>query len=245
MRNWIDLVEATAWHGSPHRFDVFDIQKINSGEGNQAYGWGLYVAQERDVADYYRKAASIKDEKATYDGQPIDRYDYMVAIPALLAAMGDKEAAKEREPNFADTIDEIDLDKVEFHGGHLYEVEIPGDEFFLFWDVPLSQQSAFVKKALKRIPDSQSDRPSVLARFVQQCVRDDDNGHVLYHHLGNFLRNETGLAYDDWPKAASELLRRAGILGIKYLDGVSRDGDAATANYVLFDSGSIKVLSRT
>jgi len=34
----------TVWHGSPHKFDKFDICKIGTGEGAQAYGHGLYLA---------------------------------------------------------------------------------------------------------------------------------------------------------------------------------------------------------
>ena len=43
--------EATVWHGSPHQFDAFDSSKIGTGEGAQAYGHGLYLAEAKDVAD--------------------------------------------------------------------------------------------------------------------------------------------------------------------------------------------------
>lgn len=33
-----------AWHGTPHDFDEFKLNKIGTGEGAQAYGWGLYFA---------------------------------------------------------------------------------------------------------------------------------------------------------------------------------------------------------
>jgi hypothetical protein len=45
---------APAWHGSPHDFDEFSLQKIGTGEGAQAYGYGLYFAGKREVAQYYR-----------------------------------------------------------------------------------------------------------------------------------------------------------------------------------------------
>src|SRR5258706_8248564 len=32
----------TAYHGSPHDFDRFDLSRIGTGEGAQAYGHGLY-----------------------------------------------------------------------------------------------------------------------------------------------------------------------------------------------------------
>lgn len=44
----------TAYHGSPHDFDKFDISKIGTGEGAQAYGHGLYFAESKGVAKSYR-----------------------------------------------------------------------------------------------------------------------------------------------------------------------------------------------
>lgn len=43
-----------AFHGSPHHFDRFDMSRIGTGEGAQAYGHGLYFAGKEDVARYYR-----------------------------------------------------------------------------------------------------------------------------------------------------------------------------------------------
>lgn len=47
-----------AYHGSPHDFDKFDMSKIGTGEGNQAYGHGLYFAGNEGVAEGYRDALS-------------------------------------------------------------------------------------------------------------------------------------------------------------------------------------------
>jgi hypothetical protein len=44
------------YHGSPHIFDKFTTDHIGSGEGAQAYGWGLYFAGNKEVAKYYRAA---------------------------------------------------------------------------------------------------------------------------------------------------------------------------------------------
>ncbi len=49
---------AAAWHGSPHDHDRFDSTKIGTGEGNQAYGYGLYFAGAKSVAEYYRDKLS-------------------------------------------------------------------------------------------------------------------------------------------------------------------------------------------
>ncbi len=49
---------ATVWHGSPHRFDKFDSSKIGTGEGAQAYGHGLYFAENPAVAQEYQRTLS-------------------------------------------------------------------------------------------------------------------------------------------------------------------------------------------
>ena len=49
-----------AFHGTPHNVDRFDISKIGTGEGEQAFGHGLYFASRKDVAAGYRNALSEK-----------------------------------------------------------------------------------------------------------------------------------------------------------------------------------------
>ncbi len=41
------------YHGTPHEFDRFDYSKIGTGEGNQAYGHGIYFAEDSNIADWY------------------------------------------------------------------------------------------------------------------------------------------------------------------------------------------------
>lgn len=48
------MMGATAYHGSPHLFDKFRLDKIGTGEGAQAYGHGLYFAEKPGVAASYQ-----------------------------------------------------------------------------------------------------------------------------------------------------------------------------------------------
>jgi hypothetical protein len=50
-----------AYHGSPHGFDRFSTRAIGTGEGAQAYGHGLYFAENESIADAYRRALSPPD----------------------------------------------------------------------------------------------------------------------------------------------------------------------------------------
>lgn len=61
----------SAWHGSPHDFDTFDLGAIGTGEGNQAHGWGLYFAKDKKIAENYRdilgaNSIEIVTEKTKY-----------------------------------------------------------------------------------------------------------------------------------------------------------------------------------
>jgi len=51
-----------AYHGSPHKFDKFDISKIGTGEGAAAYGHGLYFAENPALAEFYRKQLAGEPE---------------------------------------------------------------------------------------------------------------------------------------------------------------------------------------
>lgn len=48
----------SAWHGSPHDFDEFDLGAIGTGEGNQVHGWGLYFAKDKKVSKQYKDVLS-------------------------------------------------------------------------------------------------------------------------------------------------------------------------------------------
>lgn len=68
-----DIQFQPAYHGSPHKFDKFSTEKIGTGEGAQAYGWGLYFAGKKEVAEFYRnrlthgKMLEYEGEEITYD----------------------------------------------------------------------------------------------------------------------------------------------------------------------------------
>jgi hypothetical protein len=44
-----------AFHGSGADFDQFSLEKIGTGEGAQAYGYGLYFTDSEDIAKFYRQ----------------------------------------------------------------------------------------------------------------------------------------------------------------------------------------------
>lgn len=67
-----EVYNQSAYHGTPHSFEQFDLGAIGTGEGNQAHGWGLYFAADKKIADErYRKRLTndqyvIETDEATY-----------------------------------------------------------------------------------------------------------------------------------------------------------------------------------
>ena len=52
------LREDILYHGTPHKFLEFTTDNIGGGEGNQAFGWGLYFTDSKGLAEHYAKVLS-------------------------------------------------------------------------------------------------------------------------------------------------------------------------------------------
>lgn len=146
-------LEQSAFHGSPHLFDKFSLANIGTGEGAQAFGWGLYFAESQGTAEHYRN--TLRESNAwLINGQRFhgmttraDASAHNVAANALSRFNGDRELAIEFLNDFgregeareiirnAKSVEPAD-------DGALYEVEIPDEvtERMLDWDAPLAEQ---------------------------------------------------------------------------------------------------------
>lgn len=229
-----------AYHGSPFDFEKFDVSKIGTGEGAQAYGHGLYFAEREGVARSYRD--SLGDGNATIDGKPFDPYNPLHAAVASIEESGSREKAIEdvreaikRDPgdpseHFSKVLrileSERELPKLEGTTGQLYSVRINADpDHFLDWDRPLSEQSEFVKDALVK-----GDLISEWGGNLEQAgdARGSSINESLTHRFGN-------------EQKAADALRAVGISGFKYLDAGSRGAGDGTRNYVVFNHDDIEI----
>jgi len=166
--------QAIVYHGSPHQFDAFDSSKIGTGEGAQAYGHGLYLAERPTVATSYKKGLTEKD----FIRKVRDTYgEFDSPRDAALSLAKNKELNKEqrrllsalrkddnlgfdyphqavqaalREPDNFDmsprTVAALD------NLGSLYKVDLPDPLIarMLDWDKPLSQQAPEVRGLLRK-----------------------------------------------------------------------------------------------
>jgi hypothetical protein len=72
----------SAFHGTPFRFDKFSLEHLGKGEGAQAFGWGLYFAEKKDIADWYRKNLTIGVR--TFKNQDISKIEGELLKDALV-----------------------------------------------------------------------------------------------------------------------------------------------------------------
>ena len=63
-----------AFHGSGADFNEFKLEEIGTGEGNQAFGYGLYFTAVEDIAKFYRDVVGAGNE-VTYKGRVIKDLD--------------------------------------------------------------------------------------------------------------------------------------------------------------------------
>jgi hypothetical protein len=218
-----------AFHGSPHDFPAFDISKIGTGEGAQAYGHGLYFAENPAVAQDYRRNLSGRGQSDINEtgNYWLSRNNY------------DKDAAvADATKTLGGITPDIEQAIRSYNPGKTYEVNINADpEHFLDWDKPLSEQSDHVKNKLAAMGYDPVGELDPTNKY---------SGERIYRNIvttENFARKLP----PDWPRTkldASQTLRQGGIPGIKYLDQGSRAGGKGTYNYVVFDDKLIDIVKK-
>jgi len=170
------------YHGTPHEIKGgFDLAKVGTGEGAQAYGHGMYFAENPVVAQQYQKDISRSQLMKggdpvrldqTISGKPLTNFYESISTKA--DRMPYEKAAVEYEKmsfiedlmqgtQFKDAIARIDnpsivtwaksLESSYKPAGNLYKADIPDAAIpmMLDWDKPLNQQSDAVKKSLNSL----------------------------------------------------------------------------------------------
>ena len=256
------LAGMTAWHGSPHKFDRFSLDKIGTGEGAQAYGHGLYFAEQKGVAKNYMQEGTPRyvftGESAPEGLQEILDNMHMAISPTLsaeeamettarrideLANQLEQQPAVSRQENLSAIASLREQAKIarqyksqvaKQDSGNFYEVDIPDEAIdrMLDWDKPLSEQPDILEKLRNRFP-----------RIFDWPSTKNSQGATAYHNVVGW-HEWRDLPETEASKRASLALNEIGIPGIKYLDGDSRSAGEGTRNFVVFDENTVKVLSR-
>ena len=207
-----------AYHGTPHNIlGKFDISKVGTGEGAQAYGHGMYFAESPEVAKTYMPKFEEKQiENAIFAANGDVNKAIQKAQLESISIAGNKNvplSTKQEVFNLVDGLKKIKAGKP-LNQGNLYKVDIP-DEYIpnmLDWDKPISQQSDIVKKALN-LPEDKFAGFRVPATGTNYSFSPNMTGAEFYKELTDLAKTQAG---------ASEMLNSMGIKGVRYFDEGSR-----------------------
>lgn len=235
-------LDEDAFHGSPHQFTRFSTDHIGTGEGAAMYGWGLYFAGAKKVAEYYANMLGKRDAAGPNDlSTKLRDLSYTDLNAAIEKAS--EIAVGHARTGFSYQYFLPDGSMVEFdryddvgtaHGktkGSVYSATIPEEDHYLLWDAKLTDQPAPVRKALAKI-----DHP-VINAWRTNGAWENTTGASLYKALAGGIHkgNNSGM------KAASQALDALGIVGNKYLDANSRQQGAGSFNYVVFNDKHVSL----
>jgi len=246
-------------HGSPHKFDKFDSSKIGTGEGAQAYGRGLYTAEgfnspvaigykgstsrfKYETPEGVKDAAGLINQLVKNAGDIPKGMDSSVRMKAnemvhdiIMGKSTDDVISAIRNSKFAraysglaNALERIGAKNAQ---GYLYNIEAKwpsaareardplGPQHFVAWEKPLKDQSPEIQNLAK-----------------QYGLTDPD-------HWGGDLVATMGAKRAE----GAELMRQAGIPGIRYLDQNSRAAGQGTSNYVIFPGNEslLEIIQRT
>jgi len=250
MSDAYNPIGMTVFHGSRHPFTAFDKSKIGTGEGNQSYGYGLYVAEHPQVAKEYSTAGMTLDPaKTKYKGRNIETWyneaqrkqdmAYRQKAPqekisevnaelqfweGLMTRQHPQALLDEyRSPNFGPAEYQNFANKIDmskFKG----IIEQPN-----FYKVDLPDQHVA----------NMMDWDAPISQQTPQVKALADKYGVPHEDLGGDLLAKVGKS-----SAGSQIMQNSGITGIKYFDALSRNAEKGTRNFVVFDPQHLNILER-
>ena len=246
-----------AWHGSPHDFDEFDLGAIGSGEGNQAHGWGLYFAKNKEVAQAYKDVLGIDSVEITsgdtkyrlnddiewYDDKTKSIIDAESPLSMALTTLSEEGDKAKAIKNLTDFINSKKDNKSDYVVAQIKRakqaVQILNDGNFdthqwntMFEvDIPENEYLLNEQKNIEKQSQVVKNAISKISNELNSSVLNNSNlsGKEFYKLLSKKLGGD---------KLASQKLSDFGIKGITY------KGEQDGVCFVVFDDKAIKVIQK-
>ena len=185
----------SAFAGSRVDYDEPSLEAIGSGEGNQAHGWGLYYALNKDVAEQYRTefmrnyesvADYVNKQKEYYTG--IRKYaqeqvkflqenkkpdEIYFGDETVAQAIKRLTEAQKLHTKRLQELNAIDINKPL---GQVHEVDIPENPYLLDEQKTFSEQSEFVKEKLE---NAYNDLLDMVIGKLPEEKQEETRNHIL------------------------------------------------------------------
>ena len=258
-----------AYQGSPHKFDALDPAKIGTGEGVQAFGHGLYVAENPRIAKGYQErlakgtTPTLRDVLHPEIGKDISQeaYSFLKGYEDIDGAIeGLRATANSDSPMIAkswagreDELAQLNrkyLDAADWIENNKQRIQLKIDEGYLYEiDVPDEDIAKMLDWDKPLSAQTESVRKA-LDRLQAHADLPRGFGPAIKaarqrpRFDGNDLYAEMVKILP--AEKISAMFDELGIPGIKYYDQGSRGAEEGTRNMVLFDdlARRAKVLKR-
>ncbi|KXB91753.1 transglycosylase SLT domain protein [Veillonellaceae bacterium DNF00626] len=247
-----------AYHGSPYTFERFDLGEIGTGEGEQAHGWGLYFAKNREIAKNYRDVLGVNSEeviignvkyKTNEDGDWYNEKtgEVLADTDALDLALTCMSTAG----NKADAIEDLQRFKKEMEGKtNEYSVEavkratdaikllgenestVNKPKSLFEVEIPENEELLDEQKTFNEQPEKVKDAiRKIMSELYHKTESDYGNlkGKAIYEYIANAMGGK---------REASEKLNSLGVKGITY------KGEKEGRCFVVFDDKAITTINR-
>jgi len=243
------------YHGGPFNFETFSTSFIGSGEGAQAFGWGLYFTDNIEIAKFYTKKL--------YNNNELDNINKKLSqLSKEMDKYGAGEYGKFTSPegeNLFNQYNDLMVQRSTLikKDNTLYTVSVTKpDPVWLEWSKKLTEPQ------IDAIANQAAKEGLKLYKFHNTFKGNDWIGigmgrknssggfdSLAYNseRFYNFLFRESSDSGITTPKDASLFLKRAGFDGIKYSSDSLRIGGANIRggfNYVVFDGSIIRVVNK-
>lgn len=264
--------QVDAYHGSPHDFDEFKMEKIGTGEGAQAFGHGLYFTDLKRIGEEYAKKLSL-NKKYSFEG--IDNINNIATHPMTKAFIQDmlksdpknrtdainwvRENSKGKSEKviselmgFAKLLNIDNSVKGNLYNVTLHEGKTPEQYTWLEWDKPLNiKLLSKIKNDFKANRDNfkktenynQSDK--YLREYYDGLLKKIEA--VKIPSNSDLYKRLSVLFGSD--KQASSFLLENGIDGVKYpAESIARGATSENArgfNYVVFDEKAVTIKAKS
>ena len=247
-----------AFHGSGADFDEFSLRKIGTGEGNQAFGYGLYFTDSKDIAKFYKKTTSkdYGDLTTKFMDQKIGdksfgEYDIEIRKEIVdFVKNDDKQGlikfSKERKKRW----ESLSKDKSYPYNDYAKDKVKAFNEFINDLGTDKKLVSTLGKTYEVNIKTVIDDLIDYDKSFKQQNDKIKKILKPYYKYYGVAETADFGTllesTYRHLPQDEfSERLAKEGIKGIKYQSGqLSGITDSKATNYVIFDDKIIDIMAK-
>lgn len=244
MGSMSDLMPAAqegkiGYHGSTADIapgSTFDDSKIGTGEGNQSFGYGHYVAENPATAGTYQARLATRALGPLADARQALQKNGGDAVKAYndlkSSLIGETDPGMQQR--LRDAMSKVKNGNGGAGRGNLYTVHVADEHIasMLDHDSPLAQQK-LPKPVMNVLEDAQEQEVS--NGGVSWLGSPYATGADAYRSLSRYLGGD---------KAASKFLDSHGVPGIKYLDQGSRSAGSGTHNFVVFNGKNASITAK-